>query len=292
MESDKSLDGVLDAKSPTHRGSEHDREAALAERLHRLTSHPEWRKSEERRRGITFIALGGTALFLGGAIVGALVGYWIILADHAANCFGDCVYGWSWTDVGRIAGPSSIGAFVATSIAVMASTFYWQSCRRAFLQRAQLEAEYSDLREAEDEADAKDFGSLWSVNSQRLDLYHKIATEQAEKSFRAAQLATWIGFGIVALCIIVAIFAQTTAAAVAASILGVVGGGLAAYVNSTFMRAQEISAQQLRAYFAQPLEFSRHLTAERVAAGLPAGDSRERALEAVAVQIACSPPRE
>jgi hypothetical protein len=262
-----------------------DRERAMVERYHRLSSEPEWRKSEERRRAVAFAGFGSTGIALVGAIIGAAVRYSLLLAEFYESYPDWMDYQWSWIDTSSIIGSAVLGFSIAGLVAWLASYMYWHSCRRAFAQRARFEAEFGDLREAEERVDARHFASLWSINSQRLDLYHKIATEHAEKSFRAAQAATWLGFSLVAFCVLVAIFAQSAASAVAASVLGVVAGGLAAYVNSTFMRSQETAAQQLRAYFAQPLEFSRHLTAERVASDLPAGAPRERALEAIAVQI-------
>ncbi len=107
---------------------------------------------------------------------------------------------------------------------------------------------------------------LWTVTHARLDLYHEIATGQASRSFRNAQVAMVLGFALLVAFVIVAFQASTTAGAVVAGGLGAVAAALAGYVSRTFVRSQEAAASHLRAYFDQPLEFSRYLAAERLVA--------------------------
>ncbi|MFE5023169.1 hypothetical protein ACFRAO_07535 [Streptomyces sp. NPDC056656] len=107
---------------------------------------------------------------------------------------------------------------------------------------------------------------LWAVTHRRLDLYHEIATGQASRSFRNAQIAMVLGFVLLVAFVIVALQASTTAGAVVAGGLGAVAAALAGYVSRTFVRSQEAAANHLRAYFDQPLEFSRYLAAERLVA--------------------------
>jgi hypothetical protein len=107
---------------------------------------------------------------------------------------------------------------------------------------------------------------LWAVTHGRLDLYHAIATGQASRSFRNAQIAMVLGFALLIAFVIVALSASTTAGAVVAGGLGAVAAALAGYVSRTFVRSQETAASHLRAYFDQPLEFSRYLAAERLVA--------------------------
>ncbi|MGR4854710.1 hypothetical protein [Streptomyces sp. LARHCF252] len=107
---------------------------------------------------------------------------------------------------------------------------------------------------------------LWAVTHGRLDLYHAIATGQASRSFRNAQIAMVLGFALLIAFVIVALRASTTAGAIVAGGLGAVAAALAGYVSRTFVRSQETAASHLRAYFDQPLEFSRYLAAERLVA--------------------------
>lgn len=105
---------------------------------------------------------------------------------------------------------------------------------------------------------------LWSVTHRRLDHYHGIALGQAAKSFRNAQIAMVIGFVLLIAFAIAGLVVDTTAGSVVAGTLGIASAALAGYVSRTFVKSQESAAGHLRAYFDQPLEFSRYLAAERL----------------------------
>ena len=108
-----------------------------------------------------------------------------------------------------------------------------------------------------------DSGELWAVTQKRIDVYHEIATQQARHSFRSAQVAAYGGFAfLIAVAVFTALSKHGTAA-IAASVVGVAGAGMSAYIGSTFMKAQASSSEQLSAYFLQPVQFARALSAER-----------------------------
>ncbi|WP_330334650.1 hypothetical protein OHS33_36065 [Streptomyces sp. NBC_00536] len=116
----------------------------------------------------------------------------------------------------------------------------------------------------------------------RLSQYHGIALKQARKSFRNAQFAMLLGFGLLATFTVMAIRAESTAASVAAATLGTVSAALAGFVGRTFIRSQEAAAAHLQRYFDQPLELSRYLAAERLIADSELnGDQRAEVLMTV-----------
>src|SRR5438874_1684431 len=78
------------------------------------------------------------------------------------------------------------------------------------------------------------------------------------------QIAAGAGFVVILLSAVIAGFSRSTAASISAGVIGVSGGGLGAYIGSTFMKSQDAASAQLRAYFSQPLEFSKYLAAERL----------------------------
>ncbi|MFI5886464.1 hypothetical protein [Streptomyces sp. NPDC051554] len=121
-------------------------------------------------------------------------------------------------------------------------------------------------REERREAHRLALALLWEVTYSKLELYHKIATQQARMSFWSAQLAMILGFGLLGVFVAVAYNASTTAGAVVAGGLGAVSAALAGFISKTFVRSQETAAGHLKAYFDQPLEFSRFLAAERLVA--------------------------
>ncbi|MGW4791183.1 helix-turn-helix domain-containing protein [Nonomuraea sp. NPDC004297] len=128
-----------------------------------------------------------------------------------------------------------------------------------------------DLSEAENElvsAPELTLPALWKVTHARLDYYHQIATGQARKSFRNAQIAMGIGFALLVVFAILALYAQSTATAIVTGALGATSAAFAAYIGRTFVRSQETAATHLRSYFDQPLEFSRYLAAERLLNGI------------------------
>jgi S-methylmethionine-dependent homocysteine/selenocysteine methylase len=74
------------------------------------------------------------------------------------------------------------------------------------------------------------------------------------------------GFLLLIVFVAVALQASTTAGSVVAGGLGAVSAALSGFVARTFVKSQETAAAHLRAYFDQPLEFSRYLAAERLIA--------------------------
>ncbi|UXY20745.1 hypothetical protein N8I84_20105 [Streptomyces cynarae] len=124
---------------------------------------------------------------------------------------------------------------------------------------------------------------LWTVTHRRLDHYHGIALGQAKQSFLNAQIAMGLGFALLIGFVIVALNASTVAGSIVAGGLGAVSAALAGYVSRTFIRSQEAAAGHLRAYFDQPLEFSRYLAAERLMAD--AGLSEEHRAEVLSLLV-------
>jgi hypothetical protein len=119
--------------------------------------------------------------------------------------------------------------------------------------------------------------ALWEVTHSRIDLYHQIATGQARQSFAAAQLAAGVGFILIVFFAVLATLAHNSADAITVGALGAVSAALAGYIGRTFVRSQESAASNLRAYFDQPLEFSKYLAAERLLASAAELDPDSRA---------------
>ncbi|MET7795805.1 TRADD-N-associated membrane domain-containing protein [Streptomyces decoyicus] len=131
---------------------------------------------------------------------------------------------------------------------------------------------------------------LWTLTHRRLDHYHGIALGQAKQSFRNAQIAMGLGFLMLVTFVIVALNASTTAGSIVAGGLGAVSAALAGYVSRTFVRSQEASAGHLRAYFDQPLEFSRYLAAERLMADARLGEEKRAEILSVLLQAMIAKP--
>ncbi|MGC4914321.1 TRADD-N-associated membrane domain-containing protein [Streptomyces albogriseolus] len=131
---------------------------------------------------------------------------------------------------------------------------------------------------------------LWSLTHRRLDLYHNIATNQAKRSFTSAQIAMVVGFFLLMLFVGVALRASTTAGAIVAGGLGAVSAALAGFVSKTFVKSQETAAEHLKAYFDQPLEFSRYLAAERLLADSGLSEEQKADVVGQLVQVIAAGP--
>ncbi|MBK3625692.1 hypothetical protein JHN59_12735 [Streptomyces sp. MBT49] len=145
-------------------------------------------------------------------------------------------------------------------------------------------------RELDQQQTRLTLSELWAVTHRRLDHYHGIALGQAKQSFLNAQIAMGIGFILLVGFAAVAWNASTVAGSVVAGGLGAVSAALAGYVSRTFIRSQEAAAGHLRAYFDQPLEFSRYLAAERLMADAGLSDERRAEVLSLLVQAMIAGP--
>jgi hypothetical protein len=248
--------------------------------LEAATLRAAWRSSQERKKTVraawiilfVILLLALLGFLIGPAVYEAFTGYALPSSQRyrlRLACVVAVLY---------------LGFFIG--IATFA--FYRGVQKRAAADRRLLAEAKVELDKAEADISDEgrtDFETLWKVTQKRLDYYHKIATTQAERSFLYGQGAAAVGFAVLITCAIIAAFARSAAASIAAGLAGVTGAGLAAYIGSTFMRSQETAADQLRAYFSQPLEFSRFLAAERLLSKLD-HDSRIRATTIIINSIA------
>lgn len=125
------------------------------------------------------------------------------------------------------------------------------------------------------------FATLWAATQRRLDYYHNIAAQQSTNSFRNGQVATGIGFFVVAGLGVAATFASDATRAIAASIVAASGAALSGFIGATYMRMQREASAQLRQYFMQPVEFSRILGAERLIEAISDEAERGRAVQEI-----------
>ncbi|MFV8133202.1 TRADD-N-associated membrane domain-containing protein [Streptomyces syringium] len=146
--------------------------------------------------------------------------------------------------------------------------------------------------EAEARHDRRDLAlaRLWSLTHRRLDLYHEIATNQARRSFVSAQVSMVVGFALLVLFVVLALNVSSTTGAIVTGGLGAVSAALAGFISKTFVKSQQSAADHLKAYFDQPLEFSRYLAAERLLADTGLSDARRAEVVAVLVQLIAAGP--
>lgn len=141
--------------------------------------------------------------------------------------------------------------------------------RRDFSDEVTVVSAQNELRNAEATVAGKGDGAslteLWTATQKRIDLYHKIATSEAKRSFFNAQLAAAGGFLIVIAAAIAAAAAKSTTASIATGATGAVGGALGGFVGRTFIQMQQEAESNLRTFFQQPVQVLQTLLAERMA---------------------------
>jgi hypothetical protein len=234
-----------------------------------------WRASAERRR----VRLGMGMTVATAVVVAVLVG----LISHSLQPRYERNAASPWLNgLGSLAAGLYVSAFFGM--------VYRRQQRRAWYDRAVVLKQYEEVSRAESEVSEDgqlDLMKLWAVTQKRLDYYHQLATGQAEKSFNYGLIAAGVGFIVLVGSAVAAAAGESTAASISAGLVGVAGGGLAGYIGRTFMRLQESAAVQLRAYFSQPLEFSRLLGAERLLEQLDPG-ARQLATQEIIRAIAAS----
>lgn len=127
-----------------------------------------------------------------------------------------------------------------------------------------IERERAKLAAAEDQTDPSDFTSVWRRTQKRMDLYHKVATTQADQSYQNGQRAITVGFLLLVCIAISSLFIGNTTGALTTASIGVAGAALTGYLTRTFLRVHESASRQLRSYFEEPLRLSQQLSAERL----------------------------
>lgn len=235
----------------------------------------DWRSSSERRK-IFGACVAAILLPIGTTIAGVFLG-------HAAG--GSAEYN---REASLLFG--AIGFGLGVYFGVLGALLYRSQQHRAWYDRVVVLRAKRDLDAVEKAvADADDLtlNSLWTVTQKRLDYYHRIATGQSEKSFTYGLVAAAVGLSVIVITAAASALAHNAAGSAAAGVVGLAASGISAYLGATFIRLQETTTKQLRAYFSQPLELSRYLAAERLLGSLDA-TNREQALQHLIRSIAAN----
>lgn len=125
-------------------------------------------------------------------------------------------------------------------------------------------------RELDTMEDAGDILALLRYNRSQMMEYDKAAKLQEQRANRSAQMATWVGFLIIAAgALVVLIRPLNTSQTIATTALLACGAALSGYCARTFFQAARAATQNSVYYFQNPLAVSYLLQAERLAETLP-----------------------
>lgn len=153
-----------------------------------------WRTTPEGAKVARTLKLFWVPLILGGIYLQAKV--WWTLSDVV----------WQrvlWQVVGVILW------FVGCAIAVALFDIVYADPKFNNFQ-VQIESRRLFAAYEEDLDSSLDLKDLWVLNQRRLDLYHRIATNQSRNSFRNAQLAAAIGFLVLIISVVLVWYGMRT----------------------------------------------------------------------------------
>lgn len=179
---------------------------------------------------------------------------------------------------------------VCFAIATIVLAWYlWERTRREITARKAAEDEAEHARKVGEKqlAELKTvtaLATLLDLNQHQIDEYHRIATGQADRSFRSSQRAMALGLAVLVACFIAGMRVPSEEAKVFFGALAAVGAAFSGFLNRTYIHMYGRTLGQLNRYFDQPVLTGYYLTAERLAQDLPdspEGEMRKRIIEQV-----------
>lgn len=113
-----------------------------------------------------------------------------------------------------------------------------------------------------------ELATLMDLNQGQIKEYHRIVTQQADKSFRSSQTAMWVGIFMLVGCLIAGFYFNASAIRWFAAGVAAISATMSGYLTRTYLFMYKESVAQLNRYFDQPVLNSYYLTAERLSHGL------------------------
>ncbi|MGV9342953.1 TRADD-N-associated membrane domain-containing protein [Streptomyces sp. NPDC003688] len=191
----------------------------------------------------------------------------------------DAVPLWLWILIG----------VTVTAVASFAIYLLVKQIRREELQLRTSEeaAERQKEIDAQKLADLKTvtpLATLLELNQSQIDEYHRIATDQADRSFRSSQRAMALGLLVITGCFAAGLYIANGQTKVFVAAIAGVAAALSAFLNRTYLQMYGQTLSQLNRYFEQPVLTGYYLTAERLAQDLgddPESEMRRRIIDQV-----------
>ncbi|MFI5867663.1 hypothetical protein [Streptomyces sp. NPDC051546] len=183
----------------------------------------------------------------------------------------------------------ALGATSLFIIATAVSFYLWTRIKRerTELQAVQAATERQQIEHEQRLTELKTvtpLATLLELNQSQIDEYHRIATDQADRSFRSSQRAMAIGLIIIISCCAAGLYFQNAQVKIFVGSIAAVAAGLSAFLNRTYLQMYGQTLSQLNRYFEQPVLTGYYLTAERLAQGLkddPESEMRRRIIDQV-----------
>ncbi|MEU0952528.1 hypothetical protein ABZ353_09235 [Streptomyces niveus] len=200
-------------------------------------------------------------------------------STKGTSTFDATVPGWLWVVVG-----------VAVVVTAGAACYYlFTRIRRESteLKATEEAAERQRELDAQKLTDLKTvtpLATLLELNQTQIDEYHRIATDQADRSFRSSQRAMAIGLLVITCCFAAGLYFNSMQTKIFVASIAGVAAALTAFLNRTYLQMYGQTLGQLNRYFEQPVLTGYYLTAERLALNLkddPESEMRRRIIDQV-----------
>ncbi|MFG1812020.1 hypothetical protein [Streptomyces sp. NPDC049040] len=192
--------------------------------------------------------------------------------------------------------PGYMWWIIGASLVVAALSFAWNmltQIRREEAERKAVLAEAEQQRKVNEEQIKKlrevtALATLLDLNQQQIDEYHRIATDQADRSFRSSQRAMTMGLVVLVACFGAGLWVPSSEARIFLGAIAAVGAALSGFINRTYIAMYGQTLAQLNRYFDQPVLTSFYLTAERLSERPPEGADVEMRREIIRQVLAAS----
>lgn len=185
-----------------------------------------------------------------------------------------------------------VGCLLLTLATGVGARTYMTDTRRDYSARVRLRSIEAEARRRASKQPGDPLGliALWEGNRTRIEGYHELVTSYATATRHLTQIVLVVGFGFLLLTSTVALFARTTASAVATSVVATAGAALGGFVANAVLRNAESSAREVQAFFGHPLHLERLLSAERLLADMPPKERAQAKLALIVALAGSQPP--
>ncbi|MEU3091229.1 TRADD-N-associated membrane domain-containing protein [Streptomyces massasporeus] len=188
--------------------------------------------------------------------------------------------------------PLWLWILIGVAVTAVAGAAIYLLVKQIRREDLQLQAD-EEAAELQKEMDAQKLADLKTVtplvtllelNQSQIDEYHRIATDQADRSFRSSQRAMALGLVVIVGCFAAGLYFGNGQTKVFVAAIAGVAAVLSAFLNRTYLQMYGQTLSQLNRYFEQPVLTGYYLTAERLAQNLgedPESEMRRRIIDQV-----------
>ncbi|WUL41311.1 hypothetical protein OG841_19285 [Streptomyces canus] len=181
---------------------------------------------------------------------------------------------------------------------IVAAAIPWFITRRTYMQNrnvtfAQRLAEERELhaQAMEKLKQASELATLMQLNQDQIDTYHRIVTDQADKSFKSSRIAMGVGMILLVGAAVAGAWVPFEQVRWFIGAIATLSTLLSGYLNRTYLTLYKESIGQLNRYFDQPVLNGYHLAAERIAGKLGEQHQDEVRKQIISEILASGPHR-